>query len=272
MKRYLLTFAILALLVGAPLIYAEEARLTVPLPDGGTQVPTTVTEYLKNIFLYGIGLATLLALAQLTFGAVQYTASAGFPALQESSKSRMQSAVVGLLLLIGAITILTMLNRPGQRDTITADEINTAGLPNKILHAENELARQEQLLRMAQSGLSSAIATAEEERARKQGNIDNAIWLRDSLESSIRDKQEILGDTTRPQEMRDKAFQELNRLGPALEAAIEDVHQHEDALARDFPDGQEHRIVQQQRAQIAELEQSVAAAQERLKTLKGYLK
>lgn len=95
--------------------FAQEIPLLVPIPGGASTTPTPI-EYLRSIFLYGIGLATLLALAQLTFGAVQYTASAGFPALQETAKSRMQSAVVGLLLLIGAITILTMFYRPGQRD------------------------------------------------------------------------------------------------------------------------------------------------------------
>lgn len=92
----------------------ESIPLIVPLP--GATKTSSITDYVRTIFLYGIGLAALLAMAQLAFGAVQYTASAGFPALQEASKSRIQSALIGLILLIGAITILGMFNREGTRN------------------------------------------------------------------------------------------------------------------------------------------------------------
>jgi len=88
--------------------------------------------------MYSIGLAALLAIAQLVFGAVQYTASAGFPALQEASKDRMKSAVIGLILLLGAITILLTFYRPGQRDIITIDPIVSSSGNSKRTEADEK--------------------------------------------------------------------------------------------------------------------------------------
>jgi len=47
-------------------------------------------------------------MAQLIFGAVQYTTSAGAPSLQEDAKGRMRSAIIGLALLLISIAILSM--------------------------------------------------------------------------------------------------------------------------------------------------------------------
>ncbi len=81
-----------------------------PIP-GQEDAGKDLSSYLQAIFTYGIGLAALIALAQLIFGAVQYTTSAGAPSLQEDAKSRMRGAIIGLILLIISISILLLINR-----------------------------------------------------------------------------------------------------------------------------------------------------------------
>jgi uncharacterized membrane protein len=103
-----------ALFVGAFLAQTAFAatELISPIPGFETTAGTDLGSYLKAIFSYGIGLAALLAMAQLIFGAVQYTTSAGAPSLQEDAKGRMRSAIIGLVLLILSISILTIVLRP----------------------------------------------------------------------------------------------------------------------------------------------------------------
>lgn len=102
-------------LVFIPTVFAIDpptsTPLIAPLPSGPTVVPLDdLNGYVNAIFTYGIGLAALLAMAQLVFGAVQYTTSAGAPSLQEDAKSRMRGAIIGLILLILSVTILATLS------------------------------------------------------------------------------------------------------------------------------------------------------------------
>jgi len=117
-------------------------QLIVPFAGTGGRFPSSPGDspgdYIRLVFMYSIGLAALLAIAQLVFGAVQYTASAGFPALQEASKDRMKSAVTGLILLLGAITILLTFYRPGQRDIITIDPIVSSSGNSKRTEADEK--------------------------------------------------------------------------------------------------------------------------------------
>lgn len=86
---------------------AAATELISPIPGFGN-AGTDLTSYLKAIFSYGIGLAALIAMGQLIFGAIQYTASAGAPSLQEDAKGRMRGAIVGLVLLLISTSILIM--------------------------------------------------------------------------------------------------------------------------------------------------------------------
>lgn len=108
-------FLVVLALHFTPLVFGAAGSTTIlitPLP-GVDSVPTGDTglaNYINAIFTYGIGLAALIAMAQLIFGAVQYTASAGAPSLQEDAKGRMRGAIIGLVLLILSTTILLTLS------------------------------------------------------------------------------------------------------------------------------------------------------------------
>lgn len=88
-------------------------ELLSPIPGFETTAGNDLSSYLTAIFTYGIGLAALIAMAQLIFGAVQYTTSAGAPSLQEDAKSRMRGAIIGLVLLIISATVLSLILRKG---------------------------------------------------------------------------------------------------------------------------------------------------------------
>ncbi|MDO8601687.1 MAG: pilin [bacterium] len=102
-----LVFMIAALLT--PAVFAA-TELISPIPDQ-PNAGNDLGSYLKAIFTYGIGLAALIAMAQLVFGAVQYTTSAGAPSLREDAKGRMRGAIVGLILLLASVIILITLTK-----------------------------------------------------------------------------------------------------------------------------------------------------------------
>lgn len=82
-------------------------NLIVPLGgSGGTTQSTSAGQYISKLYTYGIGLGALLALLMIVWGAVQYTASAGFPSVRNDAKDKMLGAIFGLILLLGAVVIL----------------------------------------------------------------------------------------------------------------------------------------------------------------------
>lgn len=160
--------------------------LIVPIPGGDTKVPSDPAAYLKLIFLYGIGLAALLAFAQLAFGAVQYTASAGFPALQESSKSRMRDAVIGLILLISAVSILLMVYRPGQRELESLPSALTGDARTK------EIANVEQKIRLANIELNGAKNILEIQKTQTARLTELNARIKDGIERRIAASEAII--------------------------------------------------------------------------------
>jgi len=99
-------FFVIALALYLPLLAsAASTTLLAPIPGSG-DAGKDLGSYLKAIFTYGIGLAALIAMAQLIFGAVQYVTSAGVPSLHEDAKGRMRNAIIGLVLLILSVVIL----------------------------------------------------------------------------------------------------------------------------------------------------------------------
>ena len=109
---------------------APTTKLFSPIP-GQPDAGKDLGSYLKALFTYGVGLAALLAMAQLIFGAVQYTTSAGAPSLQEDAKGRMRNAVVGMILLILSITILLTLS--GGFSGVKLPDQKVADQPSKNL-------------------------------------------------------------------------------------------------------------------------------------------
>jgi len=66
--------------------------------------------YLKAVFLTGIGLAGVLAVLMIVIGGIQYIGSGMSPSGKEDAKDRITSAILGLLLALGAYLILNTIN------------------------------------------------------------------------------------------------------------------------------------------------------------------
>ena len=73
---------------------------------------TGLLGFIQNGYLLALGLAGLLAVGSITYGAIEYTLSRGNAAKLSDAWDRIIQALIGILLLVGAGTILTVIN-PG---------------------------------------------------------------------------------------------------------------------------------------------------------------
>ena len=94
----------------------SDIELNVPLIDLSTNEPitklakTTLEQYIRTIYTFGLGLVSLFAVAIIIFGGIKYTVSAGNPSQIEDAKEWIKAALYGLLLLLGAVLILRTVN------------------------------------------------------------------------------------------------------------------------------------------------------------------
>ncbi len=74
---------------------------------GGAQTPAN---YINIVYKWSLGLAALLAMAQIVFGGMLYLFAAGNLYNQEEAKGKMTNALIGLVLLIAIALILNTIN------------------------------------------------------------------------------------------------------------------------------------------------------------------
>jgi hypothetical protein len=97
--------------------YTVSAPVDTPVYDPISVIPgmeeegpvPTLDVYLNIIFDLALGIATILAILQLTYGAVLYMTS-DVVGKKEESKERMRSSIFGLLLLLSTYLILYQIN------------------------------------------------------------------------------------------------------------------------------------------------------------------
>ena len=89
---------------------AANYELSVPIPGETTNIIKNPPQYFLSIFRFGLAIAGLLALGIIIFGAIQYATSAGNVARQQDAKDRITSAIYGIILLVGATLILSLIN------------------------------------------------------------------------------------------------------------------------------------------------------------------
>lgn len=105
MKR----LAILFIALFFPL--AAMANSTVNLPSGGyTPLPGGLGAYVANFYTAALMFGGVLAFAVLMFAAAEYTLSGGNPSKQSDARDRIEQALLGLLLLLGAFIVLNAIN------------------------------------------------------------------------------------------------------------------------------------------------------------------
>ena len=114
-KKYIL-FSILLLAVG---VFAASAafaqtQITIATSVPGTYPPTSGTggpgAFVANFYQFALMIGGVLAFGVVVYGGVKYMASAGNPSGQSDAKEWIESALLGLLLLVGAYFILSVVN------------------------------------------------------------------------------------------------------------------------------------------------------------------
>lgn len=110
--KILFLIGAISLLFFAPVALAQY-KLETGLPNvPGGQLPagSELPSYIKYLFIFGLGLITILALGVMIFGGIQYILAAGNAAKTEDAKAWIQQALLGLGLLLVSYLLLRTIN------------------------------------------------------------------------------------------------------------------------------------------------------------------
>ncbi len=132
MKFLFLLIAIPILLGAGTFAYAQDTtsyNLLAPLPGGTAQIQDEggFVTYAKQLFAFLLSAAAILAVLMIVIGGIQYLASAGNTSIISDAKSRMYSAVVGLLLAVAAWLVLYTINPDLVNLRLVVPKINLPG-------------------------------------------------------------------------------------------------------------------------------------------------
>lgn len=130
-------YAVLAPLPGTTRNCTVTNSSGVTVPAQCTDLPT----YLPNAFNLAIGIAVGLAFIMITFGGVLYATSDAINN-KEDGKKYIQNALGGLLLVIGAYTILNTINPQILNFNLNIDRISPTQAPTITALADEQTIRQ----------------------------------------------------------------------------------------------------------------------------------
>lgn len=143
-KKIIYGLAIMSFLVFSPIAQATDYKLLAPLPGIGAKSAdsTNLSSYLPGIFNLAIGLAVALAFVMIVFGGIMYAVSDSISGKQDG-KNFLTNAIWGLLIAIGAYTIIYTINpqmlnfdlnifRPGAQAPASATGITGAPATGKV--------------------------------------------------------------------------------------------------------------------------------------------
>jgi len=105
-KIFSVTLGVLGL---AGLALAVEINTNIPTPPGG-QAATGLGGFVNNFYMFALMISGVLAFGAIVYGGIKYTLAAGNPSGQSEGKEWVKGALIGLLLLAGAYTILNIIN------------------------------------------------------------------------------------------------------------------------------------------------------------------
>ncbi|OGY99789.1 MAG: hypothetical protein A2945_02220 [Candidatus Liptonbacteria bacterium RIFCSPLOWO2_01_FULL_52_25] len=104
--------AVLALFffLATPVGLAVTVNADIPGVTGGATGGTGICNTVFGFYNFALAFGGVLALGAITYGGVKYTMAAGNPSGQSEGKAWVRDALLGLLLLAGAYTILNIIN------------------------------------------------------------------------------------------------------------------------------------------------------------------
>lgn len=112
LKRVLLVFiVVLSIAIYAPLISKAQVQLEIKLPDIPGQAPGAgLAQYIRYLFIFGLGLITILALTQMIIGGITYILAAGNATKVEDAKDMIFQALFGVGILLISYLLLRTIN------------------------------------------------------------------------------------------------------------------------------------------------------------------
>lgn len=128
-------FPIILAFFASPVSAQEEKyTLLAPLPFLGTNAPN-LTEYLRAMYLIGIGLAAMFAVIYIIWGGIEYIWSAT-PFGKNTGKSRIQNAFIGLLLALSSYLILSTIDPNLVKFSASIDPLEIKLQAPKVMNRE----------------------------------------------------------------------------------------------------------------------------------------
>lgn len=123
----------------------------VPIPcdpklPGGCPSPATPAGYIARLYQFGLMIAGLAAFGAIIYGSLKYVLSAGNIGSQQDAREQITSAILGLVLLLGAFLILYTINpdlvnlRNPQLEFIDIKSIIESGRPAEELGEQRLIA------------------------------------------------------------------------------------------------------------------------------------
>jgi len=106
-KHFVLPIAILALFVILPDATHAAGFELFPGERAGA---ADYREYIKNFYRFSIGAGILIATVLIMIGGIMWTTSAGNPGRIDKAKDYITDSIIGVVLLLGAYTILSLIN------------------------------------------------------------------------------------------------------------------------------------------------------------------
>jgi hypothetical protein len=117
-----------------------------------------LTEGVNTIYRYSISIGGILAFGIIVFAGIEYIISAGNVARQSNAKSRIFSAILGLIILLGAVLIAQGL--PGLL-TFSEENLITPTPPSSATGGDKVATREDILKSYGGSGIKSNILNPE---------------------------------------------------------------------------------------------------------------
>jgi len=117
--RKILILMVFALCIsGISLAHATVISLSLPTTNAGGSNPCTNPaapgcspgNYISGFYSFALMIGGLLAFGAIVFGGVKYMTAVGNPSAQSEGRAWIESALLGLLLLVGAYLILNTIN------------------------------------------------------------------------------------------------------------------------------------------------------------------
>lgn len=111
--KYIFIIILLFTIGYAPYAIMSQVKLETGLPNIPSNQLTTgqeLPEYINYLFIFGLGLIAVLALAQMMVGGIKYVLAAGNVATIEDAKETIKQALIGLGLLLISYLLLRTIN------------------------------------------------------------------------------------------------------------------------------------------------------------------